>query len=301
MSLHPGEALRLVRRANSLPQMPLTALAHDRGAISGAQVDVLIEIRAIAPIHFAGAEGNLVEMAMDTPFVHELRKRLDYWLEAVAAEELASDRNHVRETRALNLRREGEMMRINGWTDIESGERLAAKPEPGPPAPGDTRSMAARRADLFLDMVEGAGSDRPGLIVHVASQTLLEGLPGISETVNGTVLTADEIRRISCDANLSRVVFGPESQPLDVGRTKRLVTPAQRIAVMARDLNCVFPNCHHPDHWCDGGFPRNVGHLCPGIASREKGLAHVRPLSARVPGSGRCPLPRWRLGEAAGV
>ena len=92
MSLHPGEALRLVRRANSLPQMPLTALAHDRGAISGAQVDVLIEIRAIAPIHFAGAEGNLVEMAMDTPFVHELRKRLDYWLEAVAAEELASDR-----------------------------------------------------------------------------------------------------------------------------------------------------------------------------------------------------------------
>ena len=100
-------------------------------------------------------------------------------------------------------------------------------------------------------MVEGAGSDRPGLIVHVASQTLLEGLPGISETVNGTVLTADEIRRISCDANLSRVVFGPESQPLDVGRTKRLVTPAQRIAVMARDLNCVFPNCHHPDHWCD--------------------------------------------------
>ena len=104
MSLHPGEAQRLVRRANALPGMPLTALAHDRGAVSGAQVDVLIEIRAIAPVHFAEAEGQLVELAMDTPGVHELRKRLDYWLETVAAEELASDRNHVREARNLNLR-----------------------------------------------------------------------------------------------------------------------------------------------------------------------------------------------------
>ena len=78
-------------------------------------------------------------------------------------------------------------MRINGWTDIESGERLAAKLEPGPPAEGDTRSMPARRADLFLDIVEAGGSDRPNLVVHVASQTLLEGRPGVSETSRGTV------------------------------------------------------------------------------------------------------------------
>ena len=266
MSLHPGEAQRLVRRANALTDMPLTGLAYDRGAISGAQVDVLAETRAVAPDAYADAEGGLVELAMDTPPVRELRRKLDYWLDQVARDELADERHLVREMRALNLRREQGMMRINGWMDIESGEQLAARLEPGPPVPGDTRNVAARRADMLLEMVE-SNTDRPGLIVHVSAETLIDAKPGISETEHGTFLTADEIRRLSCDANLTRVVFGPDSQPLDVGRTKRLVTPALRIAVMARDLHCVFPGCDRASSWCD------VHHLIPwsegGLTSLE--------------------------------
>jgi hypothetical protein len=256
MSLHPGEAQRLVRRANALEEMPLTALAYDRGAVSGAQVDVLAETRGAAPDAFADTEGQLVELAMDTPPVRELRKKLDYWLDQVAREDLADERHLVREIRALNLRREQGMMRINGWTDIESGEELAARLDPGPPIPGDTRTVAARRADLLLEMVQ-SNTDRPGLIVHVSSETLLEAKPGISETESGIFLTAEEIRRISCDAHLTRVIFGTDSQPLDVGRTKRLVTPPLRIAVVARDLHCVFPGCDRPASWCD------IHHLIP--------------------------------------
>jgi len=153
------------------------------------------------------------------------------------------------------------MIRINGWVDIEAGERLRAELEPGPPAKGNTRTTAARRADVLLDILNGA-SNRPNLIVHVSAETLAHRQPGISETAHGTFLTADEIRRLACDANLTRVIFDPESQPLDVGRTKRLVTPALRTAVCARDLRCVFPRCdrlshwcdvHHLDHWADGG------------------------------------------------
>lgn len=250
MSLHPGEAQRLVRRANALPAMPLTSLAYEQGAISGAQVDVLIEIRAIAPEHFDEAEGELVGWALEIPLIRDLRKKLDYWLSKVAAEELASDRDHVREARYLTLRREGEMVRVNGWFDIESGERLLAGLEPGPPPPGDSRSTPARRADILLEMLEGS-SRRPSISVLVSAEGLIGGLPGVSETSNGTHLTVDEIRRISCDANLTRVVFGPDSQPLDVGRTKRLVTPALRVAVVARDLHCVFPTCDRPERWCD--------------------------------------------------
>jgi hypothetical protein len=142
------------------------------------------------------------------------------------------------------------MMRISGWVDIEAGERLRAELEPGPPAEGDNRSTPARRADVLLDILNGA-SDRPNLIVHVSAATLARREPGISETGNGTFLTADEIKRLACDANLTRVVFDPESQPLDVGRTKRLVTPALRAAVCARDLRCVFPGCDRPSNWCD--------------------------------------------------
>ena len=121
MSLHPGEAQRLVRRAHALVDMHQTALAYRSGSISGAQVDVLIEIRAIAPEQFDETEGELVGWALEIPLTRDLRKKLDYWLSQVAAEELASDRNHVREARYLTLRRDGEMMWVNGWFDIESG------------------------------------------------------------------------------------------------------------------------------------------------------------------------------------
>ena len=268
MSLHPGEAQRLVARANGLADSPLTALAFDQGLISGSQVDVLMEARCRAPEPFTDDEAELVSAALGTPLITELRKRVDYWLDRVARQDLANKRGGWSGTPALNLRREGEMMRINGWVDIESGEEMRARLDPGPPAPGETRTMAARRADMLIGIVNGAG-DRPGLIVHVSAETLLEDKPGITETSNGTFLTADEIRRISCDANLTRVVFGPDSQPLDVGRTKRLVTPAQRIAVMARDLHCVFPNCDRADRWCD------VHHLIPWFEDGETNLDNL--------------------------
>jgi hypothetical protein len=188
--------------------------------------------------------------------VRDLKKHLDYWLDQVAADDLGADRNLVRDLRSLTLRRDGEMMRISGWVDIEAGERLRAELEPGPPADGDNRSTPARRADVLLDILNGA-SDRPNLIVHVSAATLASREPGISETGNGTFLTADEIKRLACDANLTRVVFGPDSQPLDVGRTKRLVTPALRVAVVSRDLHCIFPGCDRPASWGD------IHHLIP--------------------------------------
>ena len=268
MSLHPGEAQRLVARANGLAGSPLVALAFDQGLISGSQVDVLMEARCRAPEPFIKDEAELVSAALGTPLITELRKRVDYWLDRVARQDLADERQLVRDLQSLTLRREREMMRINGWVDIETGEEIRARLEPGPPTPGDDRSAPVRRAALLVDILNGAG-DRPGLIVHVSAETLLEDKPGITETSNGTFLTADEIRRISCDANLTRVVFGPDSQPLDVGRTKRLVTPAQRIAVMARDLHCVFPGCDRPDRWCD------VHHLIPWFEDGETNLDNL--------------------------
>src|SRR3990172_8252235 len=262
MSLHPGEAQRLVARANGLANTPFVALAYARGAISRAQVDVLLlETRSTALEAFTEAEGFLVEIALDTPLVRDLRKHLDYWLDRVAPIDLGMDRNLVRDLRSLTLRRDGDMMRINGWVDIEAGERLRAELEPGPPAEGDTRSTPARRADLLIDILNG-GSGRPDILVHVSAETLLAGGAGISEPHTGTFPPAEEIRRLACDANLSRVIFGPESQPLDVGRTKRLVTPALRAAVCAMDLKCVFLTCdrfsnwcdvHHLTHWANGG------------------------------------------------
>ena len=250
MSLHPGEALRLVTRANGLRDASVVAAGYRDGRLTGAQVDVLLEARSMAPEPFARDEGKLVAQAQVTPLIRDLRKSVDYWLDQVAGDQLAGSRELVREARSLTLRRDGEMVRLNGWYDIESGEALRALLEPGPPAEEDTRSAPARRADTLLDILNGS-SKRPHLIVHVDTGTLTGGSPDISETSYGTFLTSDEITRLACDSSLNRVIFGPDSLPLDVGRTRRLVPDWLRAAVCARDMGCVFPGCDRPPQWCD--------------------------------------------------
>jgi len=48
-----------------------------------------------------------------------------------------------------------------------------------------------------------------------------------------------------------RIVFGPDSQILDVGRKQRLFTEPMRRAIVARDRHCRFPGCDRPPQWCD--------------------------------------------------
>lgn len=71
------------------------------------------------------------------------------------------------------------------------------------------------------------------------------------------------LRKIAADCQLTRIVFGPESEILNVGRTQRTLAGAKRRAVIARDRHCIWPTCdappqlgqiHHADrHWADGG------------------------------------------------
>jgi hypothetical protein len=50
---------------------------------------------------------------------------------------------------------------------------------------------------------------------------------------------------------LPPILGGAASQPLDLGRTTRVVSPAQRTALTVRDGGCVFPDCHRPLSWCE--------------------------------------------------
>ncbi|GAA1729301.1 hypothetical protein GCM10009809_26070 [Isoptericola hypogeus] len=74
---------------------------------------------------------------------------------------------------------------------------------------------------------------------------------------------ASLLRRLACDSEVTRIVFGTDSQVLDVGRAQRTVTGQLRRAVIARDRRCTWPGCDEPpqrcevhhavSHWADGG------------------------------------------------
>ncbi|WP_448073015.1 DUF222 domain-containing protein [Georgenia yuyongxinii] len=63
---------------------------------------------------------------------------------------------------------------------------------------------------------------------------------------DGSPIPPALLGRLACASHLHRVVFGPESEVLDVGREKRLFTAAQTRAIIARDKRCRYPRCNAP-------------------------------------------------------
>jgi hypothetical protein len=69
------------------------------------------------------------------------------------------------------------------------------------------------------------------------------------------------LRKLGCDAGVSRVVTDPAGRPLNLGRTTRSASPHQRRGIRVRDRGrCNTPGCvgtsvqiHHVLHWVDGG------------------------------------------------
>ena len=132
----------------------------------------------------------------------------------------------------------------------------------------EPRPWQQKRADAVMDMartaVKHAGDSPAGgderFVVHVLAHedgmTLLDGTP----------LDPDAAARLACDSSATRLLLGPDWEPLAMGRRTRSWTTAQRRAVIVRDGGrCRFPGCqsrryldlHHHRSWARGG-PTNV-------------------------------------------
>jgi Domain of unknown function (DUF222)/HNH endonuclease len=188
----------------------------------------------------------------------------------------------------------------------------AAKPRKTPTGELDPRTLGQRRADAFTTILRAAaatggeipthGGIKPHLSITIPYAALTRASLGGSaearnvdveqrpaaqpvgvtagarattgELVFGEPLPASDVRRIACDAGIIPIVLGSNSEPLDVGREHRLVTPPIRRALIARDGGCVIPGCdappghcdaHHLIHWTDGGTTTvgNLALVCP--------------------------------------
>nr|WP_253942017.1 HNH endonuclease signature motif containing protein [Nocardioides sp. zg-1230] len=74
-------------------------------------------------------------------------------------------------------------------------------------------------------------------------------VPG--DELTGDAIAAAQARRLACTANILPAVLGGHSLPLDLGRTRRLFTPAQRKALLIRDKTCRAEGCDTPGTWCE--------------------------------------------------
>ena len=74
---------------------------------------------------------------------------------------------------------------------------------------------------------------------------------GLAETSDGSQLTSDQLLRIADEADIWPTVINSDGVPLTLGRTQRLASKGQTMALIARDGGCSYPGCTHPPAWCD--------------------------------------------------
>jgi hypothetical protein len=267
-----GHARQIVTRANARDKAPLAYRAWEDGRLSTDQAGHVFQLAEAIPDAFPEAEEKLVEI-IEPLSVSHAAKALTYWRQSVEGPgELSQETQMIRRGLSLSKTVEG-MRRIDGWMTDVAGQalELALAAHLPPPSDEDQRTPRHRRHDALEELARchldhenttQVGGEKP----HVTVLTDLDAMKGVAggthETMNGDVLDVESIRMLACDASVARIVLGPDSEILDVGRKTRVWSPAQRRAIAARDRHCTAPGCerppiwcdiHHEDHWADGG------------------------------------------------
>jgi hypothetical protein len=165
----------------------------------------------------------------------------------------------------------GDMVRIDGWLEVDAGMlvKKAIESLARPLGADDRRTPQQRRADALPELVlRGA---HPQISIH----TTIEGLKGelgapASQLQEGTPISSKTVQRLACDGVLHRVLKA-DSMVIDVGRAKRVAQPAQWRGLRARYQTCAWPQCdrpigwtkaHHIDFWSQGG-KTDLGKMIP--------------------------------------
>ncbi|NDL56041.1 HNH endonuclease signature motif containing protein [Phytoactinopolyspora mesophila] len=265
----PAETSRATKTAHGLSDFPVIEAALIRGEIRIPHAEAIVRAaKLLGTDVIAGCQDALVAAASkDDPT--RLRAALR-GLGAAVDDTKAAKRAEKRDQgRWLDLSStfDGAVV-LDGILGEEDGALVhtAINALATPSGPDDQRTPSQRRADALVELCRRAlanrdvpthGGEPTHLIVVTDLQTIEARTGGLGELADGSILRGDAVRRLACDARISRIITGPDSQPLDVGRSQRTATPAQRKALRLRDRGCIFPGCDRPPEWTE------VHHLIP--------------------------------------
>ena len=144
--------------------------------------------------------------------------------------------------------------------------------------------------------VPDAGGTPATVIITIDLDDLLANT-GYGIATDGTLIATDTVRHLTDSAEIYTAFLTRHGEVLRLGRSRRIASRSQTIALIARDIGCSFPGCdapaewserHHIVAWIDGGKTdlNNLTLLCRyhhhNFAQQRLGLPHQRRRTPRM-------------------
>lgn len=265
--------------AKELEQRPLVAAGMREGSVSPAQARAIAAGLEALPTELgpelaAQAEATLVGYA-EAHRPTELRRLARRIVEVVAPEiaeaeegkRLEAEERRAQEKVSVKFRDLGDgTTRYWGVLPTPSASRwktyLQADTSPrkaGSVGERVPQHRAYGRAFLALlealdpDQLPEHGGDATTVMVTMTIDQLRTDLAtaGILTGDGEATISAEQARRLACQASIIPVVLGGKGQVLDLGRSQRLFSRAQRKALRLRDKGCRAEGCDIPAAWTE--------------------------------------------------
>jgi hypothetical protein len=294
-----------VALAGALESLPVTGAALRDGELSAEHAAVIADATRQLPATLDVEQRGLVEQRLveqaKTLDPAALRRQARRALERVASREEA-DRHHDtvlrdEEARAraktrltLHDNHDGTLTghftvptvagailkKVIGQLVSPRRGRLGATQAQAGPV-GEAVEWAQRQGEAFAELLEHLPTDRlhtktAATIVVTLDHTQLTADLAAAGVDTGHEISAGEARRLACGAGILPAVLNGASLPLDLGRTRRFFTEAQRVALATRHSTCIADGCDRPYAWTE------LHHRDPWALGGRTDLAKAEPL-----------------------
>lgn len=302
----PASAHREVALAQGLDRRRATRQALARGELSPAHAEVIVRADSLLPAGVDVAQRETIEAALVEKAQNlspsALRRAARRALEAVEDDVALVDAHEnevVRETGEVARSKTRLTLHDNGDGTV-SGHfivpvmqgHLLRKILETMTAPRRSRLGATHaqggdrelrtdwdraRGEAFTELIEHLPTDHlnpktAATIVATVDERVLRDALKVAHLDTNESLSAGEVRRLACNAGILPAVLGGASLPLDLGRSARLFSEAQRVAVGLKHQTCAADGCDRPFAWCE------LHHLTAWSRGGSTDLADAVPL-----------------------
>ncbi len=263
--------------ARRLRDLPVTAAAVRDGRLTFDQTRALTaRLDADLLPAFLEDEETLVPILADLS-VADIGRAMSEWCARVRA--VLDDNPPADERRGLFLSPLGDEWVLDATLTPEGGELVTRAIAEATSRDGDgepVRTASQKRADAlvdvcrwFLDHQKNPPTTRRRPHVDLAAGVDDVAHDGPARTSTGMILDPATLARLACDAIISPLLVSGRAHVLHYGMSKRTVSTALFLALVARDRHCRWPGCdrtpdwcdaHHLTHWVKGG-PTDIDNL----------------------------------------